>query len=129
MINYPYNAPIILTDALYTSFGGFTGTSTPTQRNYAYLEAEMLVTEHLNAFLLPTTVTGIYHHEDLDDKLMLDYGGQLHSINAVTVYSVESCCECTLVANEGCAFIISRDYGVILVTLCCSRCLFINFKG
>jgi hypothetical protein len=115
MIDYPYNAPIILTDAIYTAYGGFTGTSTPNQRSAAYLEAEMQVTEHLNTFLLPTTVTGIYHHDNLNTQILLGYGGQLKSINQVTVYSVESCCECTLTADSGCALIINRDYGIILV--------------
>lgn len=115
MIDYPYNAPIILTDAIYTAFGGYTGISTAVQREYAYLEAEMLVTEHLNTFLLPTTVTGTYHHEDLDSKLILDMGGHLQSINSASIYSVENCCDCTLTSTEGCALIIDRDYGVILI--------------
>jgi len=58
MQEYPYNSALILTDTLFLQYGGQTGTSTQAQRQAAYHLAEMQMTEHLNAYLVPTVVTG-----------------------------------------------------------------------
>ena len=58
MQQYPYYSPQILTDAVFTQYGGQTGTSSANQRQAAYLLAEEQMTEHLSAFLIPTTITG-----------------------------------------------------------------------
>lgn len=58
MQEYPYNSAQILTDFVFLQYGGQTGTSTVAQRQAAYHLAEMQMTEHLNAFLSPTVITG-----------------------------------------------------------------------
>ena len=113
MIFYPYHQPIILTDALYTDYGGFTGTSTPNQRAAAYLLAEMQMTEHLSTFLLPTTVTGSYFYPQLNTRLLLEYG-YLWSINGVTILAPE--CPCVVEEHEGCGIILSDTYGAIVIS-------------
>lgn len=70
---YPYNSPIILTDSIYASYGGMTGSSTQAQRSACYLIAEELVTEDLSTFLLPTIVTGT-HLYNPNGTYILDYG-------------------------------------------------------
>lgn len=58
MQEYPYNSPLILTDPIFLQYGGQTGTSTAVQRQAAYHLAEIQMTEHLKAYLVPTIVTG-----------------------------------------------------------------------
>ena len=55
---YPYSSPIILSDAIFTLYGGHTGSSVPAQRQAAYLIAEMAASDDISSFLLPTIVTG-----------------------------------------------------------------------
>lgn len=55
---YPYNTPIILTDDIFSSYGGLTGTSTQLMREAAYAVAEQEMSNYIGTFLLPTTVTG-----------------------------------------------------------------------
>lgn len=58
---YPYNSPIILTDTLFADYGQDSTKGSSLQRKLAYRIAEMAATEDLNAFLLPTTVTGTFY--------------------------------------------------------------------
>ena len=62
---YPHTTPIILTDDIFTAYGGNTGTSTQAQRNAAYQIAEMAATQDIGTFLLPTTVTGTFAEGNL----------------------------------------------------------------
>jgi hypothetical protein len=55
---YPYTAPIILTDNIFLTYGGQTGTTTLAQRQAAYLIAEQQVSTYVGTFLLPTRVSG-----------------------------------------------------------------------
>lgn len=66
---YPYTSPIILTDAIFTSYtdGLLTGSS---QKQIGYWLAEEAVSRDLDTFLLPTTVTGTYLYRPY---VMLDH--------------------------------------------------------
>lgn len=70
---YPYSTAIILTDAIFTLYGGHTGSSVSAQRQAAYLIAEMAASDDISSFLLPTIVTGtsIYSHSS---KYILEHG-------------------------------------------------------
>lgn len=57
---YPYTSPIIMTDNIFVSYGGLTGTSVAAQRQVAFTLAEERVSLDLDTFLLPTTITGTY---------------------------------------------------------------------
>lgn len=57
---YPYSSPIIMTDNIFVSYGGLTGTSVAAQRQIAYVLAEERVSTDLGTFLLPTLITGTY---------------------------------------------------------------------
>lgn len=70
---YPYNSPIIMTDAIFLAYGGLTGSSTQAQRSASYLLAEETVWSDLNTFLLPTTVTGTFMYPNLTNAILLDY--------------------------------------------------------
>lgn len=69
---YPYNSPIIMTDAIFLEYGGYTGSSTQAQRTASYLMAEETVSSDLNTFLLPTIVTGTFVYP-FAGELLLDY--------------------------------------------------------
>ena len=59
---YPYNAPIIMTDVIYSGYAGtdlFSVTSAG-QRTNAYWLAEIKATEDIGTFLQKTIVTGTY---------------------------------------------------------------------
>lgn len=55
-----HTSPRILNDDWYTYFNGWTGTSTPAQRDSAYMISEYLVERHLQTFLIHTTITGTF---------------------------------------------------------------------
>lgn len=75
MIIYPYNSPIILTDAIFTLYGGSLDHTAPAQRQAAYTIAEQALTSDINTFLLPTIVTGTYTFAaKYLNGLPLDYG-------------------------------------------------------
>jgi hypothetical protein len=80
-MEYPYSAPVVLTDAIYVAYGGHTGTTTTAQRNAAFLITEMAATEDIGGFLLPTTFTGT-HTPEYGRPLMLDYG-YINSVDLV----------------------------------------------
>jgi hypothetical protein len=67
---YPYSSPIILTDSIFENYGGFTGTTTAAQRQAAYVNAEIEVSNLLETYLLPTVVTGTYSY---NPTLVLDH--------------------------------------------------------
>ena len=71
---YPFDSAIILTDDIYTSFNGNTGSSTQAQRNAAYFIAEERMSAHINTLLLPQIVTGTYLFRATARYLELDYG-------------------------------------------------------
>lgn len=119
---YPYYAPIILTDDLFVDYGGYTGSSTPAQRNAAYLIAEKAMTRYLNSFLLPTIVTGTY----IWTEPLVTKHGHVISIESITVKGAESHLNCALKDIDACAFIRSDTFGYLDVRLlgsCLSACL------
>jgi hypothetical protein len=87
-VPFPYSSPIILTDSIYISYGGETGTSTAAQRNAAYLLSEMMVSEALETYLLPITVTGTYLYNKLKPFVILDHT-YLQTVNHVYFIDTE----------------------------------------
>lgn len=87
-MQYPYHSAIVLTDSLFVSYGGHTGTSTSGQRSAAYLMAEMAATEDIGSFLLPTAVTGTFQpnpfHRYIADQ------GYVTAVNKVIFLDAEN---------------------------------------
>jgi hypothetical protein len=69
---YPYNSAIILTDKLFSDYGGDSTLATNFQRSAAYFIAEMQVSEELETYLLPTIVTGTYLYNPKEEFLTLE---------------------------------------------------------
>lgn len=116
MVIYPFSAPIILTDSIYTSYGGQTGTSTAAQRQAAYLIAEKQATKYIGAPLLPVNVTGTFQYAN-QPRIVTDYG-YVNSINNVQIVSQNVFSfQCQLTQSPGCAFIANDTYGYLDVQI------------
>lgn len=68
---YPYSSPQILTDALFSMYGGQVNNTVLPQRQAAYLLAEEAVCKDIDTFLTPTIITGSY---EFSYGLKLDHG-------------------------------------------------------
>lgn len=71
---YVHKYPLILTDDIFVSFGGQTGTTTAPMRTAAYQIAEMKTTSYLDTYLLPTIITGSWDFHPGTQFLNTDYG-------------------------------------------------------
>ncbi len=111
MQQYPYYSPLVLTDSVFIQFGGRTGTSTLAQRQAAYLLAEEQMTEHLNAFLVPTVVTGTYMWNG-GNPFQTDYGYILQ-VKQVTISDLNFYNSCQVNTASGCAIIRDAVDGYI----------------
>jgi len=71
MLFYPYNSPIILTDALFSAYsdGSLTGTVSGI-KDAAYWMAEEKASTDISTLLLPTIITGTYPYSP---RIILDH--------------------------------------------------------
>lgn len=120
MIVYPHSTPIIMTDAIFQAYGGDLTKGTPSQRAAAYLIAEKQATKEIGTFLLPTIVTGTFP-APYGDFLGLPYS-YVHRVLGVSFLDQNSCYDCNLTANAGCAFIWEDEYGYVDVRRTYSIC-------
>lgn len=82
---YPFTVPIILNDTIYSSYGGWTGTSNSIQRQAAYFIAERDVSSHIGTVLLPEWITGSYNVPRFGKALSLDFS-RVQKVAFVNVY-------------------------------------------
>jgi hypothetical protein len=115
-IVYPFTSPIIMTDAIFSLYGGKgTGTFSSAQLQLAYQIAEVQTTNYIGTFLLPVIVTGTYATvPTITQRIATDYG-YVQAIKKVTVKSqkVTQAGGCELVDNKGCAFIYNDTFGYL----------------
>lgn len=112
MVIYPFSAPIILTDSLYSQYGGLgTGSFTQAQLQSSYWLAEMQVTAYIGTPLLPVIVTGTYAYMG-HQRIPTDYG-YVHRLLNVNVLSKKDWRTCDLQSNDGCGYIYDDTYGYI----------------
>lgn len=109
---YPFNAPIILTDAIFLANGGKTGSSSAANRQVAYFLAEVAVSTYLDTLLTPTIVTGTYAPTS---QIKLDHT-YVWSIRGVTLWSIDRISSCTLSSSASCAYLINGQYGMVFVS-------------
>ena len=60
MYFYPYSSAFVITDQIFTNYGGHTGTSVAAQRNAAYWMAERMASEDIHSFFQSTVITGSF---------------------------------------------------------------------
>lgn len=108
---YPYYAPIILTDDLFQKFGGILGETLPEVRQVSYQLAEQLVSEDLDTYLLPTTVTGTYHYRP---RVTLDHT-YVSRVQIIRFYDEEERLYWTVTgtANVYASLVGNGDYGQV----------------
>lgn len=70
---YPYTSAQVLTDAIFTEYGGSTGTSTAAQRQAAYYIAERWMSSEVGTLIVPTDVTGTFYYPNVGNSIKLDY--------------------------------------------------------
>jgi hypothetical protein len=115
---YPHNTSLILSDSVFTEFGGQTGTYTASQRNLAYRIAEQQATTYLNTFLLPTIVTGTFGYQP---RIVTDYG-YVSRVLAVNILSRDNWTTCTLQSDSGCVFVWEDTFGYLDVSCAANYC-------
>lgn len=117
MQQYPYYSAQVLTDAVFTQYGGQTGTSTVAQRQAAYLLAEEQMTEHLMSFLLPTIITGTSWYKG-GTLFETEFGNVTRVLNFSAV-NVEQLSPLETSINTGSVLIRNAEFGYLDVILPC----------
>jgi hypothetical protein len=114
--------PVLLTNTVFTNYGGKTGTSTAFAINAAFQIAETEMVSHLHTFLQPTNVSGTYFW-NAGNPFEMDYG-YVNSISAISVLSTFA--ETYAFSANDLAhnvFIRNSKYGQIDIGFgCCSPC-------
>lgn len=116
MKTYPFSAPIILNDTIFTQYGGQTGSFTAAQRSAAYLIAETQTSNYIGTLLLPTIVTGTWGYAP---QIVTDYG-YVHQIFSTQILSVGN--NCVLYTGSACSLIYEDTYGYINPSCVTSLC-------
>jgi hypothetical protein len=104
-----------MNNAIFSLYGGKTGTFSQAQLDLAYQIAEQQTTEFIGTFLLPTIVTGVYVTTPLiAERIATDYGyvSQILRVMVKTQKVTESG-GCELLDADGCAFIYRDTFGYL----------------
>ena len=117
---YPYSSPIILTEAMYSEYGGQSGSATAAQLQNSFVIAEQRVSKYIGTFLLPTIVTGTFPYNG-QNFVATDYG-YVHRVLSANVLSINNLQTCELKSTSGCTFISNDTYGYLLVSCVNSVC-------
>lgn len=119
----------ILTDSIFSKYGGTIGSEGEGQRDAAYAIAEGQAVEEIGTFLSPTTVTGTYLWPPLGQPLQLEHT-HVSSVPSVTAIHDAGCdCATNAIELSGCAWLLHPDAGTISLRECgntlkasCSGC-------
>lgn len=121
--------PSILTDQIFTQYGGQTGTSTPAQRTAAYATAEGQAADEIGTFITQITVTGTYSWPPLGQALQLEHTHLVSVANVTAVHDAGCDCLDDAIELSGCAWILDTDGGLVSLRECgdtlrasCSGC-------
>lgn len=112
---YPFNTPLIMTDIIYSQYGGKLGSFSREQLDAAYQMAEQQTVNYIGTFLLPTIVTGTYTNVNTTTKrIVTDYGyvSQIFGV-VVKTQKVTQAAGCELIDLKGGAFIYSDTFGYV----------------
>jgi len=111
---YPFTAPIILDDSIFTAYGGLTGTSTPFMRSASYLIAEHQTSDYIGTLLLPTTLTGTSEYFPGRGPIVTDYG-YVTELGPVRARDTQGNIVFTITGTNSYAYVREDTYGYILV--------------
>ncbi len=127
--------PDVLTDAIFTDYGGQTGSSTAVQRQAAYSIAETQAAVEIGTPLTPTSITGTFvwpimgNYPTYDFRFQLPHNRVSSVASLVTIHDAGCDCADDAIELTGCAWILDRDNGVLDLRECgntvkasCSGC-------
>ena len=117
---YPYSSPIILTEAIYSEYGGQSGSATQAQLQSAFWIAEKRVTEYIGTFLLPTIITGTFPYNN-NNFIATDYG-YVNRVLSASVISLNNLQTCTLQTDTACVFVFNDTFGYLNLSCVNSVC-------
>ena len=121
---YPFDYPLVMTDILFSQYGGKLGSFSRQQLDAAYIIAETQVSNYIGTFLLPVVITGTYiTASTIVQRIVTDYG-YVSQILRVAIKSkkVTVAGGCELLNADGCAFIYNDTYGYLDVQRLQSLC-------
>lgn len=115
---YLVTGTAVLTDAIYSNFGGDLDDSTAGQRNNAYQIAEQFAIEEIGTFLVPTAISGTFAWPQYDQRLNLPHT-HVRSVSSLTAIH-EAGCDCAddQVELSGCAWIVDYRAGIVDLREC-----------
>lgn len=117
MMEYPYSSSQVLTDSRFVMYGGQIGTSTSQVRELAYLLAEEQMTEHLNSFLVHTTITGSISY--VRENLFATEFGHVQGVHGVNLTTIRQVNPLQTEVHTGSALVYNAQHGIISVFTQC----------
>lgn len=122
---YPHSSAIILTDNIYNLYGGDIGDSTEARRNAAFFISEFRISNALNTYLLPTTVTGTYQYNSFPIRagyLELEHA-YVNKVNAIWFYDTKETNYYSVTGTANIyASIRNSEYGILDIHSLFSSC-------
>jgi hypothetical protein len=107
----------VLTDDIFSAYGGNLDSSTVIQRNIAYQIAEQFAIEEVGTFLVPTTISGTFAWP-IHDRLNLPHT-HVRSVSSLTAIHETSCnCATDQVELSGCAWVMDYQAGIVSLREC-----------
>jgi hypothetical protein len=117
---YPHSTPIILTETIYSEYGGQSGSASHAQLQNAFWISEKRVTDYIGTFLLSTIVTGTYPH-NREQFIATDYG-YVQRVLSASVLSLNNLQTCTLQTDTACVFVFNDTFGYLNLSCVNSTC-------
>lgn len=111
-MEYPYYNPIVLTDQIFSDYGGDITKGNSNQRKAAFRIAEIQATEDLGTFLLPTRVTGTYPY--FQSNPIITEHGYINNVEVIRFIDTEEDIYYTITGTANVyASVQQADRGVI----------------
>lgn len=115
---YLVTGTTVLTEDIFESFGGQTGTTTQAQRDNAFQIAEQFAIQEISTFLVPTTISGTFAWPQHDQRFNLPHT-HVRTVSSLTAIHEAGCdCATDQVELSGCAWVIDHRAGIVDLRQC-----------
>ena len=127
MVKPLFITPRVLTETIFTQYGGNADGATAAQLAAAFVISEQWMDEELGTFIVPAFVTATFAINPTSSAFMMPQG-KVISVNGVWFIDRTEQCDCSIGSVEGCALIVNEEIGLIdvqrLIGICpsCSCC-------